>query len=305
MKSLILCLILITMNLNAQSNVAFLDAPSLENSTSKTTLENTTNKSFELIGGMIFIEATVNGKSGNFILDTGAPGIILNDVPTKTSDEIMASGIGGQLNIGEVNIHRFEWGIINLTKIQGYTLDISHLEKSFGKDIAGLIGFDVLKDFELLFDYQNQVIQILNPKKNELHKHHKPLKKIAFQKQGHLPVIQVKIGKKAYHFGLDSGAEVNLLDAKILDKIDKNVIANLQQESIVGLENAPKTVQTATIKKTTLKSIEFPAMKYLFVDFSEVNQNNDLKIDGLLGFTFLKKSKISINYKKQILYIWK
>lgn len=304
MKILTLLLIILSVNLNAQSSVAYLNAPNFENRTVKLTEKSEANKSFELIGGMIFIEANVNGKDGTFILDTGAPGLILNEKPLKKSEDLVAGGINGTVEIGEVAIQNFAWGIINLSNIKGYSLDISHLEESFEKDIAGLIGFDVLADFELLFDYENKEVQILSAHKNELHKNNKPLQKISFQKQGHLPVIQAKIGKKNYYFGIDTGAEVNLLDAAILERLDENLLQINESTTIQGLDNSPQLVQTGTIKNTKIQATNFPEMDYLFVDFSAINKNRDTKIDGLLGFTFLAKSKVSINYKKQKIYFW-
>ena len=183
-------------------------------------------------------------------------------------------------------------------------LDISHLEESFDREIAGLIGFDVLADFELLFDYEKHEVQILNARKNSLHKNNQPLQKISFQKQGHLPVIQAKIGGKSYRFGIDTGAEVNLLDKTILKDLDKNAATVLADEPIQGLENATLLVPAVSVNNTVVQSNDFPDMKYLFVDFSAVNQDQAAKIDGLLGFPFLEKTKVSINYKKQKIYIW-
>ncbi|MFT4760774.1 MAG: putative aspartyl protease [Paraglaciecola sp.] len=304
MKNLILCLILIINVAHAQSNVAFLDAPKTENSFVKFEVRKEANKSFELVGGMIFIEANVNGKVGNFILDTGAPGVILNHKPVKKSENLVAGGINGTLEIGEVAINKFEWGIINLSNFTGYALDISHLEESFDRKIAGLIGFDVLADFELLFDYEKREVQILNARRNSLHKNNQPLQKISFQKQGHLPVIKAKIGKKTYRFGVDTGAEVNLLDKSILADFNHNLATLLPNESIQGLENNTQLVSVAQVHHTEVQSNDFPDMKYLFVDFSAVNHDRAERIDGLLGFPFLERSKVSINYKKQKIYIW-
>lgn len=304
MKNLILYLILITNIANAAPTIAFLNAPKTENTFAKLSLTNEANKSFELIGGMILIEANVNGKLGKFILDTGAPGVILNNKPLKKSKDLVAGGLNGAIEIGEIPIKKFEWGIINLSNFTGYTLDISHLEESFDREIAGLIGFDVLADFELLFDYEKREVQILNARKNSLHKNNHPLKKISFQKQGHLPVIQAKIGEKTYRFGIDTGAEVNLMDKNILENLDKNIATFLADESIQGLENTTLSVPAVSVNNTVVQSNDFPDMKYLFVDFSAVNQNQEAKIDGLLGFPFLEKTKVSINYKKQKIYIW-
>ena len=46
-------------------------------------------------------------------------------------------------------------------------------------------------------------------------------------------------------------------------------------------------------------------MKTLIADLSHLMNNYRLKIDGLLGYEFLSKSIISINFKKKELYFWK
>jgi len=279
MKNLLLTLIILA-NVTysfSQSSVAYLNVAEFSESKTKLASENNSSRPFELIGGMIFIEANVNGKIGNFILDTGAPGVILNHKPTPESKNYVAGGLSGEVAVGEVKINQFEWGIINLSNLNGFALDISHLEKSFEKDIAGLIGFDVFSDYELLFDYKNKEVQ--------------------------MPVITAKIGGKSFRFGLDTGAEINLMDAHLFQELQREITA-LPDEKVQGLDRNEMTVKTALIKNTSLRSADFNALKFLFVDLSAVNASSETPIDGLLGFTFFEKEKISINFKKQRIYFW-
>lgn len=39
--------------------------------------------------------------------------------------------------------------------------DLSHLEK--GTDVYGLIGYDVYKDYDLMFDYKKKTMTLIDP----------------------------------------------------------------------------------------------------------------------------------------------
>ena len=45
-------------------------------------------------------------------------------------------------------------------------------------------------------------------------------------------------------------------------------------------------------------------MKCIVKDMMHLNRTLRTKLDGLLGFEFLKQYKISINYRKNEMYIW-
>ena len=66
--------------------------------------------------------------------------------------------------MNEVEIEAFKWGNIQLDKVLGLALDISHLEESTDQKIAGLIGFEILENFELFFDFKSKTIRIYNSK---------------------------------------------------------------------------------------------------------------------------------------------
>ena len=298
-------LLICTINLlNAQSNLALVNVNAeLE------TVKSDDNffefeKSFELVGGMVFIQADVNGQRGSYILDTGAPGIILNEKPTVISTAYDASSLNGPVEIGEVLIDNFEWGIINRKGVTGFQVDISHLENSFDKEIAGLIGFDVFADYELLFDYHKQTVKVYPSKKNDLHKNNKVFEKVSFKRDGHLPIIPIKIDGKTYHFGLDTGAEINILSHKVLQKVDANAISFLISNEVRGLDQKVTKSQSIRLNKCLINDYSVDNQVFMILDLSHVNANAEKEIDGILGFPFFEQHRISINYGNNKLYFW-
>lgn len=287
----------------AQNNVALFDFPTTS-SEGDVNVNSILTTSFELVNGMIFVEANMNQQQGNFILDTGAPLTIVNTQTPNHKSELTANGISEAFMVTSTEIKSFEWAGIKRSQFEALAIDISHLEKASERPILGLIGYDLLKNYELLIDYENQEIRLFNARKNNWHVNHQPIETFSFIIQDHLPVLKVKIGRKNYYFGLDTGAAVNLIDLSQKDKIAKDLRSDLKIEEIQGVDKVVHEVFATTIYETKVKDLAFDNMKYLFTDISHLKESSSLRIDGLLGFPFFSQKKCSINYQKRKIYIW-
>lgn len=288
-----------------QNELALLPANQFLPSKAKTTKIFEAFTSFELINGLPVVQAELNGERGNFIIDTGAPGIVINTKSKEhVSKKVSGGGIAGHIELTEITIDDFLWENIQLENITGLALDISHLEKAADRQIAGLIGFEILEKFELFFDFESKTIRIFSSKKSELHKSNKPTECIPFEMQGHIPVIVVKIENQTFRMGIDTGAESNLIDKKLLKKLNIENLINPRVEELRGLDGQIQRQLAAEIKNTRTRNNTFKNMKYLTSDFSKINENYGLSLDGLLGAPFLNSAKISINYQKRKIYIW-
>lgn len=297
----ILCLF-ITQIAAAQNFVSFLDVSANPNNAKETRLSaNSTTIPFTMMEGMMLVEATVNQEKGNFIIDTGAPTLVLNEMPT-TENKVSGRGISEGLVTDEVVVQEFSWSGIQKKNVDAFKVDISHLEAVSGKVIAGIIGYDILKEVELLVDYDAQLVQ-LRPLKDKSKQQQAPVAIIPFTMQAHLPVIKVRVGGKKLRLALDTASESNILNQKVLKKLDAQLLSNFQVGEIQGVDQQIKTVQVATVQQTDLKNLSFYPMDYLFTDLSHLKASN-LYIDGLLGYPFFKQGKMSINYKEQKIYVW-
>lgn len=301
MKRLIILCLFISQIATAQNFVSFLDiATSWGKTTEINLVPASTTISFTMLEGMMVVEATVNQQKGNFIIDTGAPTLVLNQQPTVNT-QLTGRGISEGLIADEVVVQEFHWSGIRKKNVAAFKVDISHLEKISGQNLAGIIGYDILKEVELLVDYHTQTVQ-LSPVKAPKTK--QPLAIIPFTMQAHLPVIKVKIGKKKFRLALDTASESNILDKKILRKLDKTLLSNHKIGEIQGVDQQIKEVQVATIHQTAIRELSFDNMAYLFTDLSHLKSDSGLYIDGLLGYPFFKQGKLSINYQEKKIYVW-
>jgi len=303
MKRFIILFLFITQIADAQNFVSFIDVAANTNKAKETILSaDNTTVPFTMLEGMMVVEARVNQQIGNFIIDTGAPTLVLNEQPTN-KNQSGGRGISENLAADEVTVAHFSWSGIQKKDVDAFKVDISHLEKVSGKNLAGIIGYDILKEVELLVDYQAQTVQLI-PIKTKSSVIKQPIAVIPFTMQAHLPVIKVKIGKKKLRLALDTASETNILNQKIFKKLNQELISNQRVGEIQGVDQQIKQVKVATIQQTSVKDLPFTEMSYLFTDLSHLKSESGLYIDGLLGYPFFKQRKMSINYQEQKVYVW-
>jgi len=248
------------------------------------------------------VNVSVNGESGDYILDTGAPGLVLNSTE-ETESFVLASSVSSSIKVGEVMVENFQWGNFEQTNVEGYTLDISHMGRADTESPDGLIGYQILKQNSVLVNFENQEVAILSKKdlKSTLKQSDNYIT-IPFQTEGHLPVIKLKINGKKYRFAIDTGAEKNLMDNKLFDKTTPE---NVQYELMQGLDGGIRKVAIGQLESITSKAYDIDKMNFLFSDMSYVNSGeNGYNIDGLLGLPFFQNKTFVIDYRKGKIHIW-
>lgn len=304
MKWMAFLFILLSSSLFGQQSIAFLNKPNLEvRSLTSSIPANSQTIPMQIIRGMIYLEAEMNGSKGQFILDTGAPLLIVNQkIESQNTKNALSFGEG--ISVTETQIASFNLANIHQENIDALALDISHLEKASGKKIMGLIGYNVLAQFELFFDFDHQLLHLTQIKTKLSPSLKSPSASIDFKLYDHLPIVKVKVGGKTLRLGIDTGAATNLMDQRILTDLDTTEIQYLPQEEIQGLDQKVKVVQSGIIQQLKVKNSSFGETKFLFTDLSFLRQHTGYQIDGLLGSPFFSKASFSINYPKKKINIW-
>lgn len=305
MKWVAFILMIFVNNLFAQNAVAFLEAPlRAETIEVDIHLAGFTKVPIEIVKGMILVEAEMDGQKGLFILDTGAPRMVINSKEKTGSSSVAANSFSTSFDIQSMTIKHFKWADFTAQHMEALVVDISHIEKSTNRTILGMIGHNALTNREIMVDYAREELYIYPSRKNAVHRAAVPLMTIPFTIQGHLPTVQLKICDIKMRFGLDTGAGTNLIDKKYFDALPANSYTNLHLEEIQGLDQSINKAKTATIRQTSIADKHFQDMEYLFTDLTHLKANSGIEIDGLLGYEFFQRFRFSINYQKQKIYIW-
>ncbi len=263
---------------------------------------------FELVNGIIIIPVELNGNNVKFILDTGAPMLVMNSQADSTGSNIVvgsAQGIGGSVqDMGFAHVSNFTWGGGSYQSFDTVSMDLSHLEAELGIKFVGLISKAELEPFETYFDYSNKKLKLYKLKDSgELEEPDKLsgwVSEVKLTVMGHIACLKAKVGKKQMTMGLDTGAQACLLDDDFLAKYEKE-LKNVQTDTLRGADLNMITVKTGDIAMTTVNKLSFPDLTYAFSDISEINNAYGLKINGILGYPFLSKQPVSINYRMKTL----
>lgn len=276
---------------------------------SQNTMPAILSSPFEVKKNLIFVEATINGRKGKFIVDSGSPVLLLNkqyfdDLAKGENNKVLGgiSGAGGQIvGTSYAAANEFLWQNMTLKDVKCLAIDLAHLEKVYKCEILGLIGYNILTHYQTTYNYQDNVLTLHKAGAENLPK---PTGKLLYQGDfemaAHLAVVKATIGNQTLKFGIDCGASTALIGTSQYQTI-KEYTKEKGTDDLKGADQKVKTVPVIKIKELKIGEITFKNMKAAVADVGNLNQGTGKKIDGLLGYDFLKKYKTVINYKtKQI-----
>ncbi len=255
------------------------------------------SSSFELSGGLILVEGSVEGEKGNFILDTGASDLVINKPAERR--EAVAGGLGGEIAAEEILISNFKVGAFEANEVNAFKTDLSSFEKGATIDIAGLIGHSLFNEQALEINYKDQIFKLdSSPKKKDMIEDGWQVYSLV--EFGHLLAVKMKIDGKAYWMGLDTGAEVNILS----DQFSEDLIPNKNQcKQICGI--GKKTISLPQISAPIAKigDLAFHTTDFYLSPFKEVQDQIGNGLDGLLGFPFFNQFEVVLDYASNRLYL--
>lgn len=266
---------------------------------------------FTLNGGLIIIQAKINDSIGNFVIDTGAEGLVLNSQHFKgVRDDSRGyyglSGRGKALTVSYDNALKVNG--LEFNNVDADVVDLSSIELKKGLKILGLIGFNLLKDYEIMFNYRGRFIalsavdnkgNVIDPMPYILNKKDS----LSFVLGNFIPVIDVTVNSVKKKFGIDSGAEINLLDLKRSKDI-MSQFTPIRTISLTGSDGKDSEVIAGRLYRVAILEIyRCATMATVLMNMDNLNKIYQSNLDGILGFEFLSPWLFSINYKKQKLYL--
>ena len=255
---------------------------------------------FTLRRGIILVEARVNGETGTYILDTGAPGLILNQKLTRTAATTTGgtSGLHTPTPAEAVTVTSVEWQGETHTDLEGLRIDLSHLEGKTATPLGGLIGFGLLHNRTLEIDYRNRQLRVGKTTQRRRDAEFS----VPFQLLGHVPVLQLRLDGKVRYFLLDTGASINLLDEATAANLDAFTPSE-RTKTLYGVDKKPLRTRTGTLDGWSLKRHRtMPAMPVHLTDLTHLRTQFGHAIDGILGYPFLRDRHVVVDYRRRRVY---
>jgi len=259
------------------------------------------------VGRLFLLEGTINNISGNFILDTGASGLVLNKTYFRNSipvDDEEGGGVTGATNsVARINVKRLLVSDLLYSNIPADVTSLGHLENRRGVKILGLFGMSLLKNVEIVIDVRNNELQIysLDKRGNRVSSASPADKFDIIQKVEefhHVIFVKASIGGKILDFCLDTGAESNVLSTdapkNALSKVTITRRSNLQ-----GVGEDRGEVLFGTLNEFLMGNHQILNMETIICSLAAMAQKYEYPIDGMLGYDFFVKGKVHINLVKK------
>ncbi|MBO6607452.1 hypothetical protein [Psychroserpens sp.] len=278
--------------------------------------EHATRIPFKLIDNLIVIEAELLDQRGNFIIDTGSETLILNkshfkSKASKNQDQRSTSGVIDLIdNPLEKRLKEFIINDITLENKDSDVIDLSHIESSKKIHLLGIIGYNILKDYEVFIDMYLNQITLTRVDKNGERLDTRPLLEtvidsVDFKLKRHTIVLETYVDKHKLKFGLDTGAEYNQLNKRSSKKILKYFYPS-QRLMLMGASGKKIEVMAGKLYRVKLtNTIYFAPMETLLTNLNQMNEAFGTNLDGVLGYEFFRQQRTIINYKKEKLYFVK
>jgi hypothetical protein len=260
--------------------------------------------------GLIVTDGVLDGKPGKWVVDSGAPRLIVN---SKHSDPdagmiVAGQGVSGEISdTGILHVISLKWGDWTRTDFDAISIDLSHLQSAVGDTLLGLIGFACLQPYQIRIDYADSILTLwlLDDLGDPVVPVDlpKPRDKLKFELQQHIPVFQGKIGSTPVKLGLDSGAAGNLLSLSLKDKLARHYTVT-GSDTLLGANRGQILVNTGVIDEVRLHKTVLRDMATIFSDMTGLNDGYGLDLDGLVGYEFLRRQVTVLNYKRGELWVY-
>ena len=276
--------------------------------------ENTVRIPFDLVDHLIVIEGQVLGKKGGFIIDTGAEALILNRVHYPKNLPVrrkVASSSGVMSAMGDVFQNMVDALLLSntfsISKKRADIIDLSHIEKQKKVKILGIIGHNVLEDYEIFIDFYLKQLTLskLGASGNTLDSEvylEKMADSLNFSLKKHTIVLRGEINNHFLSLGLDTAAELNQLTPDAHSQILEYFYPK-KRVMVVGASKRKKEVLIGSLHRMKLsETVYLGPMTTMLSRMSRLNEAFGTELDGLLGYEFLKQKRVIINYKKRKLY---
>jgi predicted aspartyl protease len=258
-------------------------------------------------GRLFLLEGIIDNVVGNFILDTGASGLVLNKTYFRNSivvDDEEGGGVTGSTAVvARINVKRLSISELTYANVSADVTPLGHLENRRGVKILGLFGMSMMKNVEMVIDIRNNELQIFKLDKNGI----RPgapapvVKYDIIQKIGefrNVLFVKATIGGKVLDFCLDTGAESNVLSISSHKKVMEKVTIT-RRSGLNGVGQDRGEVLYGTLNEFSMGNRQMVPMETILCSLTAMSQKYGYPIDGMLGYDFFAKGKIYINLVKK------
>lgn len=255
------------------------------------------NIPFEMVKGLMIIEASVDGQAGRFIFDTGADHFII-DSKHISDDQVLIYTGSGETRGSVLQISELSVGSVSKGKVDAAIMDLSGLDNFLGFDVKGIMPGKIFEPHYLEIDFTNRLIVVAHKinKSNRAKFNHQ----WEIENHDRIALVKTHFGDKDAYLILDSGASTTYLTTEAIHSITGS--------SPTGRSNNTITTEGTTISREYLLPTlsigdhSVQNLKVYEIDMTTLSSAMGKNIQGIVNLRFLSETNILFDFKKNLVY---
>ena len=197
----------------------------------------------------------------------------------------------------------FVWRIVAIEDIEAVSIDLTYLEKALGREIAGLIGFDLFTGYDIIIDYDAHTIALTTDAWQ--HSYEPDFVRLPLTQHEHILSIEVTYDQRVLRFGIDTGSKSNLLDYCMSALINDEDYVELGPILLTGADQTDTRTKTILIEGLEIGKHNVGPTKFVLADLTPFQEAHGLKLHGILGHPFFENSRLVIDKDRSHVYLSK
>jgi predicted aspartyl protease len=267
-----------------------------------------TREKFRLAGGaqpLLLLPVRVNEAGPfEFILDTGAGTSILSpdlagSLGIRSTGSKKGHTAGGAVEVSLARVDSLGVGAIRHENLEVAITDLRHLGRAVGAQVDGDLGYNFLKQFRLTIDFRVSELRLEDPTRCE-YCGPPPFAQLPMQ-LAHpakpLILVQAQVnGRGPFQFAIDTGTSTTAISAELARQLGLPA----RPIGIVTTGGAPVQMSATHIGTLSVGQAAMRDLDVIIGEFLEMlSQVLDRRLDGILGYNFLRHYKVAIDYPNE------
>jgi predicted aspartyl protease len=257
-------------------------------------------------GNLFFIEAKIDTMEGNFLVDLGAPYLVLNATYFREYEKdysYTANTLATESDfVKRAKIRNLSFYGIEYKNMEADVTDLGAIENRRGLKILGLLGVSIFREFVFDIDVKNQ--QLLLYKGSTKNKTNMDvLLEAPIKIENNVILIKARSNNVLLDLSIDSGAERNILDNTLNSSVYEGM--TIMGSSVITDGNGGRSEALLT-KLTQLSISDMPLenMYTLIINLEIISRAYGRQIDGMLGYPFFASGRVVIDFRRKQLVIY-
>ncbi|MGD0472303.1 MAG: aspartyl protease family protein [Candidatus Velthaea sp.] len=251
-----------------------------------------------MVNGLLVVRVTLNGRPLDFLLDSGAAGIVIDPIVAESLGlERYGERIGatiGPFPETTAIVSSMSVGLLRMRNVVARVVSIPFRADDRTR-ITGLLGFDFFAEIVVHIDAERGVFEALHP---TAFRPPADLTAIPLGLDDKQPAVRIKIGPVAARVVLDTGANRTVLESAFAERLDPadaaGALGPARFRGVGGIGSA----ETSHVKDLEFAGVSFPET---LVDISAADLGFE-DVDGLLGTDLMRDFDLFFDYRTATVY---